>query len=146
SVRFLRKIQTAQFIVQNHTSKEFPFLDVLGNLRIRITYYSALSRILFAEDNVDRDFEEFIKPWDATLVELGTLNSLQAFRQPAVKATLSGIFRDLRGFLSAIQSRKNFLMFFEWFYPNHMQVLCHALEAWSDDGLAIAILKFFHEF
>ncbi|CAG8589276.1 15848_t:CDS:2, partial [Acaulospora colombiana] len=102
--------------------------------------------ILFVDDNVDRDFDEFVKPWDITMTELGTLNSLQAFRQPAVKTTLSGIFRDLRGFLSAIQSRKNFLLLFEWFYPNHMQILYHALEAWFDDELAITILKFFHEF
>ena len=37
-------------------------------------YYSALSRILFAEDNVERDFEDFVKPWDITLTELGALN------------------------------------------------------------------------
>ena len=48
-------------------------------------YYSALSRILFAEDNVERDFENFVKPWDITLTELSALNSLDAFRQPAVK-------------------------------------------------------------
>ena len=48
-------------------------------------YYSALSRILFAEDNVERDFENFVKPWDITLAELNALNSLDAFRQPAVK-------------------------------------------------------------
>ncbi|RHZ90241.1 hypothetical protein Glove_2g14 [Diversispora epigaea] len=147
SVKLLRKIPTTQFIIQNHTSKDFPFLDVPNNLRIRMTYYSALSRILFSEDNnVERDFEEFIKPWDMTLTELNSLNSLQAFRQPAVKASLLGIFRDLRGFLSAINGRKTFLMFFDWFYPNYMPTLCHALEAWSDDPLAIAILKFFMEF
>jgi exportin-7 len=50
-----------------------------------MTYYSALSRILFAEDNVERDFENFVKPWDITLTELSALNSLDAFRQPAVK-------------------------------------------------------------
>ena len=48
-------------------------------------YYSALSRILFAEDSVERDFENFVKPWDITLTELGALNSLDAFRQLAVK-------------------------------------------------------------
>ncbi|CAG8480838.1 7675_t:CDS:10 [Diversispora eburnea] len=146
SGRLLRKIPTTQFIIQNHTSKDFPFLDVPNNLRTRMIYYSALSRILLSDDNVERDFEEFIKPWDMTLTELNSLNSLQAFRQPAVKASLLGIFRDLRGFLSAINNRKAFLMFFEWFYPNYMPTLCHALEAWLDDPLAIAILKFFMEF
>ncbi|CAG8693128.1 4908_t:CDS:10, partial [Dentiscutata heterogama] len=146
SVRLLRNIPTTQFIIQKHTVKDFPFLDAQNNLRTRMIYYSALSRILFADDNVERDFEEFVRPWDITMAQLGALNSFEAFRQPAVKATLSGIFRDLRGFLSAIQGRKNFLIFFEWFYPNYMQILCRALEAWSDDVLAITILKFFLEF
>ncbi|CAG8489054.1 27229_t:CDS:10 [Gigaspora margarita] len=146
SVRLLRNIPTTQFIIQKHTVKDFPFLDAPNNLRTRIIYYSALSRVLFADDNVERDFEEFVRPWDITMAQLGALNSFEAFRQPAVKVTLSGIFRDLRGFLSAIQGRKNFLIFFEWFYPNYMQILCRALEAWSDDILAITILKFFLEF
>ncbi|CAG8462154.1 14273_t:CDS:10 [Cetraspora pellucida] len=146
SVRLLRNIPTTQFIIQKHTVKDFPFLDSPNNLRARVIYYSALSRILFADDNVERDFEEFVRPWDLTMAQLGSLNSFQAFRQPAVEATLSGIFRDLRGFLSAIQAKKNFLNFFEWFYPNYMQILCRALEAWSDDKLVITILKFFLEF
>ncbi|RIB12729.1 armadillo-type protein [Gigaspora rosea] len=127
SVRLLRNIPTTQFIIQKHTVKDFPFLDAPNNLRTHIIYYSALSRVLFADDSVERDFEEFVKPWDITMAQLG-------------------IFRDLRGFLSAIQGRKNFLIFFEWFYPNYMQILCRALEAWSDDILAITILKFFLEF
>ncbi|CAG8441662.1 1197_t:CDS:10 [Scutellospora calospora] len=110
SVRLLRKIPTTQFIIQKHTVEDFPFLDTSNNLRSRVVYYSALSRILFADDNVERDFEEFVRPWDATMAQLGTLNSFQAFRQPAVK------------------------------------ILCRALEAWSDDALAISILKFFLEF
>ncbi|GBC18414.2 uncharacterized protein OCT59_006460 [Rhizophagus irregularis] len=146
SVRLLRKLDIVQYILRNHTIKNFPFLDTTNNLRSRMIYYSALSRILFAEDNVERDFENFVKPWDITLTELGALNSLDAFRQPAVKATISGIFRDLRGFLSAIQSRKNFLVFFEWFYPQYIPILYYALEAWDNDPLAIAILKFFLEF
>nr|CAG8525535.1 5131_t:CDS:10 [Entrophospora candida] len=138
SVRLLRKIETTQLIVRNHTAKNFSFLNVSDNLRIRMVYYSALSRILFAaEDNIERDFEEFVKPWDDTLKELRSLNSL---------STLAWIFRDLRGFLSAIQNRKNFLVFFEWFYPDHMQVLYNALEACSNDTLSVTFLKFFLEF
>ncbi|CAI2183999.1 8336_t:CDS:10 [Funneliformis geosporum] len=146
SVRILRKLDIVQYILRNHTIKNFPFLDTSNNLRSRMVYYSALSRILFAEDNVERDFEDFVKPWDITLTELGAFNSLNAFRQPTVKATISGIFRDLRGFLSAIQSKKNFLVFFEWFYPQYVPILYHALEAWDNDPLAITILKFFLEF
>ncbi|CAG8605282.1 4488_t:CDS:10 [Ambispora leptoticha] len=145
-VRLLRNLETVQYIIQNHNGKNFPFLDVSDNQRIRMIYYSALSRIIFSEDNPEKDFEEFVKPWDMTFQELASLNSLEAYRQQAVKATLLGIFRDLRGFILAISGRKNFLVFFEWFYPKHMQILLHALEAWADDPLAISILKFFHEF
>ena len=37
-------------------------------------------------------------------------------------------------------------MFFEWFYPQYIPILYHALEAWDNDPLAITILKFFLEF
>ncbi|CAG8777695.1 34263_t:CDS:2, partial [Racocetra persica] len=85
SVRLLRNIPTTQFIIRKHTVKDFPFLDSPNNLRTRVAYYSALSRILFADDNVERDFEEFVRPWDLTMAQLGALNSFQAFRQPAVE-------------------------------------------------------------
>jgi hypothetical protein len=57
-----------------------------------------------------------------------------------------GVLYDLRGFLSAVQGRKHFALFFEWFYPNHAEVILRALEAWADDRLAIAVLKFYLEF
>jgi len=57
-----------------------------------------------------------------------------------------GVLYDLRGFLSALQGRKQFTLFFDWFYPNHSEVMLHALEAWADDRLAIGILKFYLEF
>ncbi|CAG8602788.1 1085_t:CDS:10 [Paraglomus occultum] len=146
SVRLLRKLETVQYIIQNHSIKSFPFLGVPENFRNRMKYYAALSKILFADENPELDFDEFIKPWDETLRELETFNTLSEFRQPVVKDTLMGVLYDLRGFLSALQGRKQFTLFFDWFYPNHSEVLLHALEAWADDRLAIGILKFYLEF
>jgi exportin-7 len=63
----------------------------------------------------------------------------------SVQATLVGLVHDLRGFLFAIQGRRNFTPFFEWLYPDHLSILLHALEAWFDDPLAVQTLKFFEE-
>jgi exportin-7 len=72
-------------MLENHTSKDFPFLDVPQNLRTRMIYYSALCRILTADDNPERDIERFLEPWHGPLRELASLRSLEAFRQPAVR-------------------------------------------------------------
>ncbi|RUP42678.1 Xpo7 protein [Jimgerdemannia flammicorona] len=143
SVKQLRKLDTTQYIMQNHGSKQFPFLEGGDNVASRMTYYSALAKVLFAEDSVEREFYEFMKPFEATFVELATLRSIEAFRQdPRI---LQGIFKDLRGFITPIQSKKNYMAFFDWFYPDRMPVLIHGLQAWGDDRLAITLLKFFAE-
>ncbi|RUS35341.1 hypothetical protein BC938DRAFT_471836 [Jimgerdemannia flammicorona] len=145
SVKQLRKLDTTQYIMQNHGSKQFPFLEGGDNVASRMTYYSALAKVLFAEDSVEREFYEFMKPFEATFVELATLRSIEAFRQDPVKRILQGIFKDLRGFITPIQSKKNYMAFFDWFYPDRMPVLIHGLQAWGDDRLAITLLKFFAE-
>ncbi|CAJ0768992.1 1055_t:CDS:10 [Entrophospora sp. SA101] len=107
SVRLLRKIETTQLIVRNHTAKNFSFLNVSDNLRIRMVYYSALSRILFAaEDNIERDFEEFVKPWDDTLKELRILyNALEACSNDTLSVTFLKFFLE---FVNNRSTRLNF--------------------------------------
>jgi hypothetical protein len=87
SVRHLRKLETIKYIIQNHSIKNFPFLGVPENLRNRMKYYAALSKILFADENPELDFDEFVKPWDETLRELVILNTLREFRQTIVKVS-----------------------------------------------------------
>ena len=56
------------------------------------------------------------------------------------------IFRDLRGFIEPIQSRKNYLLFFHWFYPDYMPVLIKGVQALSPDPSTHVLLKFLVEF
>ncbi|KAL1919827.1 uncharacterized protein VTP21DRAFT_1758 [Calcarisporiella thermophila] len=144
SLKLVRRAPKTKRLLSCHSAKNFPFLG--ANLSHRLSYYNALGRLLFAEENPEADFDDFMKPFDEVFDELSTLDSLEAFRQPAVRETVLGIFRDLRGFLLSVQSRKNFLLFFEWFYPQKLRVMLRALEAWVDDSLAVVILKFFNEF
>lgn len=73
SVKHIRKLDTTRALLKNHNSSDFRFLDrtwlttdkSVG--RCRTMYYTTLSRILFAEDNMDADFWRFVKPWETTL-------------------------------------------------------------------------------
>ena len=62
-----------QELLRNHNSDDFKFLDPSQRSsdtvvsRSRTVYYTMLSRILFADDNVDADFWRFIKPWEVIL-------------------------------------------------------------------------------
>ncbi|RUS20332.1 Exportin-7-B [Endogone sp. FLAS-F59071] len=145
SVKQLRKLDSTQYIMQNHASKQFSFLENSDNSASRMVYYSSLSKVLFAEDSGEREFYEFMKPFEVTFDKLATLPSIEAFRQEPVKRILQEVFKDLRGFINPVQTKKNYMVFFDWFYPDRMPVLIHGLEAWGNDRLAITLLKFFAE-
>ncbi|XP_075622532.1 ran-binding protein 17 isoform X3 [Balearica regulorum gibbericeps] len=64
----LVKIEAVKFMLQNHTSKHFPFLGVsdnysLSDLRCRTVFYTALTRLLMVDLGEDEDeFENFMLP------------------------------------------------------------------------------------
>lgn len=73
SVKHIRKLDTTQALLKNHNSSDFRFLNPTKKgsdtavARCRMHYYTMLSRVLFAEDNVEADFWRFVKPWELTL-------------------------------------------------------------------------------
>ncbi|GAB5593863.1 hypothetical protein Unana1_08763 [Umbelopsis nana] len=146
SSKHLRKLDSVQMIMMNHSADQFTFLKGPGGKANRALYYSALSKILFAEDCSIKTFLDFMKPFDIQLQNLLSLNSIEDFRQESVKTTLLGLFKDLQGFISPIQSRTNYEMFFEWFYPEYMPVLLKGLQSWGADLLSTSLLKFYSEF
>lgn len=143
-------------------------------------YYTTLSRILFAEDNMDAEFWRFVKPWETTLDQVTRAFQFQGsselseedirvsllfaykFLVPMhssiigihpyflplllLQLILIGVFKDLRGFVTGISNRKQYNLFFEWFYPAYTPIVFRAIEIWHRDRLAIAILRFWHEF
>jgi exportin-7 len=132
--------------MQNHLSNDFTFFNSNKHSQNRMLYYQVLCKILFAEDNNEREFYEFMKPFEARLDRLSSLSTIDEFQQPEVQKALQDIFRDLRGFIQPIQSRKNYLLFFHWFYPDYMPVLLKGIQAFAPDPCTNTLLKFFGEF
>ncbi|TPX35726.1 hypothetical protein SmJEL517_g01976 [Synchytrium microbalum] len=146
SVKLLRKAETTQLILANHNSDNFPFLNVPANFPSRVLYYSALCRLLFAsDDDQDVQFFEFVSPWTRRFDEFLPIIDISVYNQPQCRTMLEGLFRDLRGFVSACSTKRQYMLFFDWFYP-YSPVLIRGLEANYDHPCAQAILKFFNEF
>ena len=146
AVKNLRKIETMRLVLQNHMSSEFAFFESSKHQQNRMLYYQVLCKVLFSEDNNEREFHAFMKPFELRLQPIETLDSVEQFRQEPVRRALQDIFRDLRGFIQPIQTRRHYLMFFDWFYPDYMPILLRALEAWSPDPAANTLLKFYADF
>ncbi|KAJ8654541.1 hypothetical protein O0I10_009847 [Lichtheimia ornata] len=146
SLKNLRKIETARLLLQNHMSNEFAFFESDKHNHNRMLYYQVLSKVLFADDYTEKDFYSFMRPFELRLEPIEALDSVEAFRQPDVRRALQDVFRDLRGFIQPIQSRRDYLMFFNWFYPDYMPILLRAIEAWSPDPIVNTVLKFFADF
>ncbi|KAJ3343432.1 Exportin 7 [Entophlyctis luteolus] len=90
---------------------------------------------------------EFLNLFSPVLTHLSHLSSAEAFREPHVRGLLDGLFRDLRGFVSAIElseAKSSYLVFFMWFYP-HMGILLRGIEANFDNTVAIVGLKLVSE-
>ncbi|KAG1506840.1 hypothetical protein G6F53_009394 [Rhizopus delemar] len=146
ALKSIRKIESTTLLMQNHLSNDFSFFHNSDKHRAsRMLYYQVLCKILFAEDNCEAEFYEFMKPFEARLDELSLLSTREEFQQAEVQRAVIDLFRDLRGFIEPIQSRRNFILFFNWFYPDYMPIVQRAIEAWSPDPSTYVLLKFFSE-
>jgi exportin-7 len=96
---------------------------------------------------LDGEVEAFFQPWSMKLDDLIQINNIDSFREPLVRIALEGIFRDLRGFVSAMEfseAKSAYLSFYEWFQP-YFPIVFRALEANHDHPLSNVILRFFAE-
>lgn len=72
--------------MQNHLSNDFSFFHNSDKHRAsRMLYYQVLCKILFAEDNCEAEFYEFMKPFEARLDELSLLSTREEFQQAEVQ-------------------------------------------------------------
>lgn len=86
ALKSLRKIESMTLLMQNHLSTEFTFLHNSDkHQRNRMLYYQILCKILFAEDNNEAEFYEFMKPFEDRLNELSLLSTREEFQQPQVQ-------------------------------------------------------------
>ncbi|KAG8202063.1 hypothetical protein JTE90_010427 [Oedothorax gibbosus] len=153
SVRKLVKLDEVQFMLNNHTSENFPFLGSamqISDMRCRSVFYTALGRLLLINLGEDEEkFERFMIPLTATFETVG--NSLSTvdtglFDETETKKQLIGLARDLRGLAFAFNSKVSYMMLFEWLYPAYTPVLHRAIEMWyHDPAVTTPVLKLFAE-
>ncbi|ORZ39594.1 hypothetical protein BCR44DRAFT_1496508 [Catenaria anguillulae PL171] len=141
SVKYLVKTDVVKALMADHA---FGFLDHYPKLRV--DYYTVLSRILFIEDTTDAEFLKFVRPFDDKFGMLASVSSAADLRTPAARQVLVGLFKDLRGLLMSIGNKTAFAQFWSWMYPGKMALVRGVLEATVDDpDVAVAVLKFMHE-
>lgn len=85
ALKNLRKIESTSLIMQNHLSNDFSFFNGDKHCQSRMLYYQVLCKILFAEDNNEREFYEFMKPFEVRLDSLSLLDTIEEYRQPEVQ-------------------------------------------------------------
>lgn len=88
ALKNLRKIDATTLIMQNHLSNDFSFFNHAKHRQSRMLYYRVLCKILFAEDNCEGEFYEFMKPFELRLDRLSTLSTLEEFQQPQVQVSI----------------------------------------------------------
>lgn len=129
--RTLLKLDIVEFILKNHSKEHFPFLDVDANMSLRSLFYGTLAKLLFLEDDADK-FAAFMVPFDTVLRSFTSMQTIGEFRDPAVKSTLAGLFRDLRGILGSANNHRTYSLFFDWLYPQYIEMLYRTAELWFD--------------
>ncbi|KAJ1990928.1 hypothetical protein GGI25_003389 [Coemansia spiralis] len=145
SVRQVAKLDTMKFLLANHSSDQFQFLRSIDEYKQRSLYYGGLARVLFTNETSASQFAEFMQPWSRMTGELLAMPDAQ-FSQETVRAELIRVLRDLRGFLSAISSKANYLLFFEWMCPTRIQIIHRSVQMATDTRVQVAALKFMAEF
>lgn len=145
SGKLLLKLDAVNYILGHHTREYFPFLDDFSCSQNRTTFYLTLGRLLFMEDSPVK-FKASMEPIQQVLLTLEATPDT-TFRSEAVKFTLIGLMRDLRGIAMATNSRRTHGLLFDWLYPAHMPLLLRAIRHWSDTPeVTTPLLKFMAEF
>jgi hypothetical protein len=119
----------------------FPFLGYDNDNKYRITFYSALSRLVFSSsEDVNNSFDAFVAPNLAIIAQLSQTADL---RNAAVKLAIIGALRDLRGITSSTYNKRTYNLLFDSLYPDAFPLLVRVAETWYDDPIVMtALLKF----
>ncbi|KAJ2488598.1 hypothetical protein IWW37_004664 [Coemansia sp. RSA 2050] len=147
SVRQVAKLDSVKALLTGHSGEGFRFLGAIDEYKPRALYYAGLARILFsASDVTPAVFAEFMRPWGLLIDELLAMPDAQ-LAMDHVRPGLIRVLRDLRGFLSAVSSKSNYTMFFDWIRTSQRMSLVHrCVEMQADVKVQIAALKFMAEF
>lgn len=145
SSKTLLGLESVNFMVHNHTGDHFPFLGYTTDNKYRITFYTALSRLVFtAAEDLHNSFDTFIAP---NIEIIAQLNDTPNLGDNVAKLALVGAFRDLRGIAAATTSKRTYNLLFDVLYPDCFNLLLKATECWYADPVVMtALLKFLQEF
>ena len=141
SSKTLLGLETVNFLVHNHVGAHFPFLGYDNDNKYRITFYSALSRLVFtSSEDLNNAFDPFLAP---NLEIMAQLSQAPDLRVPAVKMAIVGALRDLRGITVSAYNKRTYNLLFEALYPSSFPLLRRIAETWYDDPTVMtALLKF----
>ena len=143
SSKTLLGLDTVNFIVHNHTGQHFPFLGYDNDNKYRVTFYSALSRLVFSSsEDLNNSFDLFILPNIEILRQLSQQNNL---RQIPIRLAIIGALRDLRGITASTYNKRTYNLLFDTLYPDFFPLFVKIAEIWYDDPIVMtALLKFLH--
>lgn len=141
SSKTLLSLDMVNFMVHNHVGTHFPFLSYDNDNKYRITFYTALSRLVFtAAEDLNNSFDTFIAPKLDIIHQLNLTQNLSDF---SAKVAIISICRDFRGISTATTSKRTYNLLFDVLYPDFFTLLKRASEVWcADPNVMTAILKF----
>ena len=141
SSKTLLSLDMINFMVHNHVGTHFPFLSYDNDNKYRITFYTALSRLVFtAAEDLNNSFDTFIAPKLEIIQELNVTEDISSY---SAKIAIISICRDFRGISTATTSKRTYNLLFDVLYPDFFTLLKRASEVWcSDPNVMTAILKF----
>ena len=141
SSKTLLNLETVNFMVHNHIGAHFPFLGYDNDNKYRITFYTALTRLVFtAAEDINNEFDDFIAP---NLEIIEQLNATEDLSEGSVKVALVGLFRDLRGITQATSTKRTYNLLFDAIFPSCFTLLKRAIDYnYNDPQVMTALLKF----
>jgi exportin-7 len=141
SSKALLNLETVNFMVHNHIGAHFPFLGYDSDNKYRISFYTALTRLVFtAAEDINNEFDDFITP---NLEIIEQLNQTPDLSEAGVKVALLGLFRDLRGIAQATTTKRTYNLLFDAVFPDAFTLLKRATEHnYNDPQVMTALLKF----
>ena len=132
SSKTLLGLDTVNFLVHNHIGAHFPFLGHDSDNKYRITFYSALSRLVFSSsEDLHNSFDAFIAPNLEIIVQL---NQISDIRTSSVKIAVVCALRDLRGIASSTYNKRTYNLLFDVLYPDAFPLFVRVAEIWYDDA------------
>lgn len=145
SNKSLLSLNSIQFLIHNHTGNYFPFLAYDNNNKLRINFYSALTRLVFStSEDLNNSFDQFIQPNISLLDQLSSLNEIN---NSEAEVAIIGILRDLRGISQATYNKRTYNLLFDLLYPTYFPLFNKISQVYyNNPTVIIALFKFLLEF